>query len=103
LTATESDFDGSATLVAITVSVPALAGALYMPVLLIVPSTALQVTVLFVEVPVTLAVNGNVPDVIEAAVSGKIETAVICAGAVGFTDTCEEFALSPAKVATETT
>jgi hypothetical protein len=55
---------------------------------------------------VTLALNGSVPDVIEDAVSGETETDVIVcggAGAVGVTDACKEFALSPAEVTTETT
>ena len=76
LTDTESDLVGSATLVAVTVSVPALAGALYIPVLLIVPRTAFQVTDLFVVVPCTLAVNGKVPEVTEDAVDGDTNTEV---------------------------
>ena len=76
LTDTESDLLGSATLVAVTVSVPARAGALYIPELLIVPRTAFQVTDLFVVVPCTLAVNGKVPEVIEDAFDGDIDTEV---------------------------
>jgi hypothetical protein len=103
LTGTESDFDGSATLVAVTVSVPAFAGALYIPELLIVPSAAFHETDLFVAVPWTLAVNGSVPEVIDDAVAGEIDTEVIVCGALGVTDACNEFALSPADVTTETT
>ena len=83
---TESDFDGSATLVAVIVSVPAVAGAVYRPELFIVPSTAFQVTDLFVAVPWTLAVNDSVPDVIEEAVAGEIDTEMtVGAGATGVT------------------
>jgi hypothetical protein len=105
LTDTESDLVGSATLVAVTVSVPAVVGALYIPDALTVPSAAFQATVLFVVVPATLAVNGSVPEVIEDAVSGDTDTEVTVgeAGAVGVTDACAEFVLSPAEVTTETT
>lgn len=93
---TESDLEGSATLVAVTVSVPALAGALYDPELLMVPSEALQVTVLFVVVPATLAVNGSVPDVIDDAVPGDTVTEVtVPVAATGFAATAAEFALVP--------
>jgi hypothetical protein len=59
LTVTEADADlvVSATLVAVTVSLPALAGAVYSPLDVIVPSVALQVTDLFVTVPDTVAEN----------------------------------------------
>jgi hypothetical protein len=67
-----------------------------MPALLIVPSTVLQVTALFVAVPWTLAVNGNVPAVIEDAAAGETDTEVTApVDAVGFAATAEEFALVP--------
>jgi hypothetical protein len=70
------DFDGSATLVAVTVSVPALAGAVYAPAALMVPSIAFQVTVFIDVVPCTVAVNGNVPPGIEDAAAGVTVTEV---------------------------
>ena len=59
----DADLVGSALLIAVTVSVPVVEGAVYCPVDVILPSTALQVTLLFVIEPDTLAVNGSVPDV----------------------------------------
>jgi hypothetical protein len=95
-TVTESVFDGSATLVAVTVSVPAFAGALYAPELLIVPSTAFHVTALFVVVPATLAANGRVPEVIDDAVAGDTDTEVMVpVAATGLAATAAEFALVP--------
>lgn len=44
LTLADPDTDGLATLVAVTVSLPALAGAVYWPAEVIVPSNAFQVT-----------------------------------------------------------
>lgn len=46
-----ADFVGSATLVAVTVAVPAVAPAVNRPAALMVPEDAVQVTVLFVTVP----------------------------------------------------
>jgi hypothetical protein len=67
-----------------------------MPVLLIVPRAAFQVTALFVAVPVTLALNGSVPDVIEDAVDGETATDVTAlVDATGFAATAAEFALVP--------
>jgi len=47
----EADRVGSATLVAVTVSVAAFAGAVYTPVEVIVPCSAFQVTDVFEDVP----------------------------------------------------
>jgi len=99
----EADFVGSALLIAVTVSVPAVAGAVYWPVDVILPSTARQVTLLFVVVPDTAAVNGSVPDGIDDAVIGDIVTDVTVCGAVGLALTCAEFALSPLVLTAETT
>jgi hypothetical protein len=83
-TTVESDLVGSALLVAVTVSVPAFEGAVYMPDEVIVPKTAFHVTALLVDVPCTLAVKGKVPEVIDEAVAGVIVTDVIVgAGPVG--------------------
>jgi len=51
LTLAVADLVVSATLVAVTVSVPAFAGAVYCPADVIVPSCAFQVTFVFVVVP----------------------------------------------------
>jgi hypothetical protein len=51
------DFVMSATLVAVTVSLSAVAGAVYKPADVIVPWAAFQVTDLFVAVPATVAAN----------------------------------------------
>ena len=60
------------------------------------PSTAFQLTVLFVVVPETLAVNGRVPEVIDDAVDGDTETEVtVPVDAVGLAATAAEFALVP--------
>ena len=56
-TVVELDWVGSASLVAVTVSVPALAGAVYKPDGVIVPRVAFQVTDLSAAVPCTLAAN----------------------------------------------
>jgi hypothetical protein len=56
VTIAELDLVGSAALVAVTVKVPAADGALYIPVLLIVPPDAPQFTAELV-VPVTVAMN----------------------------------------------
>jgi len=106
-TEVESDFVGSALLVAVTVSVPAFAGAVYMPDDVIVPRVAFHVTALLVDVPCTLAVNGKVPEVIEDAVAGDTVTDVIVGagadGPVGVTIAWAELTLSPALVTAETT
>jgi hypothetical protein len=51
LTVAEPDFVVSATLVAVTVSVPAVAGAVYAPDAVMLPSEACHVTALLVAVP----------------------------------------------------
>ena len=56
VTAEVSDFVVSAWLVAVTVSEPALEGAVYNPDCVMLPLTAFQVT-LVLELPVTVAVN----------------------------------------------
>jgi hypothetical protein len=108
VTVVEPDLVGSALLVAVTVSVPAFDGAVYMPDEVIAPRTAFHVTVLLVDVPCTLAVNGKVPEVIEEAVAGLTVTDVTVGtgpgtGPVGVTVTWAEFTLSPAVVTTDTT
>ena len=62
VTVAVADLVVSATLVARTVNVPAAAGAVYRPLLDIVPPLADQVTAVF-EVPVTVALNCCVPPV----------------------------------------
>jgi hypothetical protein len=53
----EAVCDESASLVAVIVSVPAVVGAVYFPEASICPADAVQVTDLFVVVPVTVAEN----------------------------------------------
>jgi hypothetical protein len=69
----EADLLVSATLVAVSVHVPAVPGAVYRPLLLMLPPEALQVTAVLV-VPVTLAVNCLVAPVCREADRGEIET-----------------------------
>jgi len=60
VTVVEADFEGSALLFAVTVSVPfagTLAGAVYKPPLVIEPETALQVTPLSLLLPLTVVEN----------------------------------------------
>jgi hypothetical protein len=78
-TVADADLVVSATLVAVTVSVPAFEGAVYCPVDVIVPSCAFQVTFVFVVLPCTVAANGSVPLVAEAAADGVTTTAVTAA------------------------
>ena len=59
-------------LVAVIVSVPAVFGAVYIPVELIWPYNAFQVTNLFEVVPVTVAVSCNEPSTVVDAASGVI-------------------------------
>ena len=75
-TVADADLVESATLVAVTVSVPAFAGAVYWPAAVIVPSCAFQVTFVFVLVPCTVAANGSVPLVTDAADDGVTTTPV---------------------------
>lgn len=51
VTLLEADLVASATLVAVTISIPAFAGAVYAPELVIVPISAFQVTEVFAGVP----------------------------------------------------
>ena len=76
VTLAEPDLLGSATLVAVTVSVPAFAGAVYWPPAVMVPNKAFQVTVLFDVDPWTEALNDKVPVVIDDAVAGLTVTEV---------------------------
>jgi hypothetical protein len=104
LTDADADLVGSAVLVAVTVSVPAVEGAVYIPAAVILPSDAFHVTPLLEVVPCTVALNGSVPAVIEDAVTGDIATEVTVgedAGAVGLALTWGEFALSPAEPTAE--
>ena len=75
---------GSATLIAVTTSVPALAGAVYCPEEEIEPSRAFHVTLVFLDEPWTTALNGSVPLVIEAAVEGETVTELTSLPVDGF-------------------
>jgi hypothetical protein len=69
-------FDGSATLVAVTVTVccaPTEAGAVYSPAVEIVPTEAVQTTAVFVE-PVTAAENCCTSPAANVTVPGVTET-----------------------------
>jgi hypothetical protein len=102
-TTVESDLVGSALLTAVTVSVPAFDGAVYKPEALTWPNTTFHVTLLFVVVPCTVALNVSVPDVIEEAVVGETETDVTAdEDATGFALTAAELALSPPLFTAET-
>jgi hypothetical protein len=63
-------------LVAVTVSVPAFAGAVYSPDALIVPSAAVHFTVSSVALPDTVAENCTVPPVVVAGEFGVMVTEV---------------------------
>jgi positive regulator of sigma E activity len=76
VTLAEADLLVSATLVAVTVSVPALDGAVYWPPAVMVPSKAFQVTDLLDVDPWTEALNDKVPVVIDDAVAGLTVTEV---------------------------
>ena len=77
VTLADPDLVVSATLTAVTESVPAFAGAVYAPDGVIVPSTAFHVTAVFDVAPCTLAVKGgSVPPVVEEAVAGVTVTDV---------------------------
>jgi hypothetical protein len=76
VTVPDPDLVVSATLVAVTVAVPAAAGAVYSPVELIVPGDAFQLTDLFDALPCTVAVNWAVPPVATEVVAGVTETEV---------------------------
>jgi hypothetical protein len=65
---------GSATLVAVTVDVPALAGAVYTPDAEMLPLEAFQVTDLSVVVPVTVAASWRVSPLVTDGALGVITT-----------------------------
>jgi|KBSMisStandDraft_5_1062788.scaffolds.fasta_scaffold1488991_1 hypothetical protein len=70
----EADFVASALLVAVTVAVPAVAAAVYAPLVVIVPADAFQLTDLSLTVPATVAVNCCLPLVKIEAVVGEMLT-----------------------------
>jgi hypothetical protein len=67
---------GSAALTAVTVAVPILLGAVYIPEEVMLPVEAFQVTALFVEEPSTVAAKGTVPLVMDVAEPGETVTEV---------------------------
>jgi len=97
VTVAEADLVVSATLVAVTVNVPALPGAVYSPADETEPLVALQVTEVLLE-PVTLAVNCCVPPVESDAEPGLIVTATVC-GALTVTVADADWVVSAALVA----
>jgi len=100
VTVADADLFDCALLVAVTVSVPAFAGAVYSPDELIVPSAAVHVT--DVSVPCTDAENCFVPPVLTLAVLGETEIEVTTgadAGAVTVTVAEPDLALSATLVA----
>ncbi len=88
----------SAALVAVTVYVPAVLGAVYNPLLLMLPPLALHVTAVFV-VPLTLAVNCCVPPVVTDAETGEMLTLTVAAGALTVTVALADLLLSATLVA----
>ena len=98
VTVADADFVVSATLVAVTVYVPAVAGAVYIPVLEIVPPVADQVTDVFV-LPVTVAVNCWVAPVCTDAEVGLMLTTTGGGGAVTVTVAEADFVGSATLVA----
>ena len=78
-----ADFVVSATLVAVTVSVPATDGATYAPVEEMVPSSATHVTAVFATVPCTVAENCNAPLVVTEAEEGERVTEFTTGGEGG--------------------
>jgi hypothetical protein len=99
LTVAEPDFVLSALLVAVTVSVPACAGAVYSPAEVMVPKAAFQVTEVLEVVPLTVAVNGSVPLVVEEAEAGETVTEVTVGGELTVTVAEPDFVLSALLVA----
>ncbi len=85
VTVEDADLVLSALLVAVTVSLPAIEGAVYRPAEVIVPVVAFQVTDLSVTVPCTDAVNWTVALVLTDVLAGEmvIEVTVGVAGAAG--------------------
>jgi len=88
----------SALLVAVMVSVTAVAGAVYSPAAVIVPEAAFQVTDLSVTVPDTFAVNCCVALVRSEAFGGEMEMELTTA-VVTVTVTVADFVLSALLVA----
>jgi hypothetical protein len=78
-----ADFVVSATLVAVTVSVPATEGATYAPVEEMVPSSAAHVTAVFATVPCTVAESCNAPLVVTEAEEGERVTEFTTGGEGG--------------------
>ena len=71
-----ADLVESAALIEVTVSSPPLAGAVYSPVDVICPIDALQLTVLLLAVPWTVAENCTVPPAVVDAEAGVMVTEV---------------------------
>jgi hypothetical protein len=78
-----ADFVGSATLVAVTVALPVLAGAVNNPAAEIDPFDAAHVTAVFVVAPCSVAVKGIVPLTAMLAVVGDTRIDVTCTGRAG--------------------
>jgi hypothetical protein len=85
VTVVVADFVVSATLVAVTVTFPAAAGAVKRPLAVIVPPVADQVTDLSVTVPCTFAVNCCVAPVRMDGAAGEIEMELTTGGAGALT------------------
>jgi hypothetical protein len=82
VTVAVADFVGSATLVAVIVIVPPLAGAVKTPALVIVPVEAIQVTELFVVVPWIAAVNWALAPAATEVAAGETTTELTAFGAI---------------------
>ena len=93
-----ADFVGSATLVALIVAVPAVAGAVKRPLAVTVPAVAVQVTDLLVTVPVTVAESCSVAPVRMLPVLGETETP-FATGAATVTVVVADFVVSATLVA----
>jgi hypothetical protein len=93
-----ADFVGSATLVALIVAVPAVAGAVKRPLAVTVPALADHVTDLFVTVPVTVAESWRVAPVRIVPVAGETETP-LATGAATVTVVLADFVVSATLVA----
>jgi hypothetical protein len=98
VTVADADLVVSATLVALTVNVPVVAGAVYTPELETVPPVAVQVTDVLLE-PLTVAVNCCVPLVASEAEVGLIATDTAGAVAVTVTVADADLVLSARLVA----
>src|ERR1700739_201487 len=75
VTVAAADFVTSAALIAVTIKVPAVAGAVYRPLDEMLPPLADQVTLVMLE-PVTVAMNCCVPPSFKDADTGETETAI---------------------------